>query len=100
MVGVLMMDGMRPLPGIVGHQHDGVDDISYGILELLVFGEGTVAAFMRQDPEAHGDGASNGRVGSPDGERQERIGVEHIEHIDTDGRAKGRTNNGNGKVTK
>ena len=82
------------------HQHDGVDDVSDGILQLLVFGEGSMPTFVSEDPEAHGDGASNGRVGSPDGERPERVGVEHTEHVDADGRAEGSAKDGNGKVTK
>lgn len=94
-----MMDSMGTLPGVVRDEHDGMNDVSDSILELLVLGEGTVSAFVCEDPEAHGDCTSDGRVTGPNGPGEGIGRVEDSEHGDADCCADSCAKDGDGEVT-
>ncbi|PBP27062.1 hypothetical protein BUE80_DR001978, partial [Diplocarpon rosae] len=57
-------------PRVEGHQQEGVHDEAHGVVEVLVLGEGAVAALVGQDPDAGEDEALHGGVGHPGGEAQ------------------------------
>ena len=100
MISVLMVDGVGSLPAEIRYQQDGMQNVSHGIAQIAVAGESPVSTFMGQDPKAHGDSSSDGRVESPKGERQEIFGRKHRQHVDSEESTESCTSEGNSQVTK
>ena len=64
-IRVRVMDRVAPLPRKVRDEADGVQDVADRILEHAVVREGAVAAFVREDPEAHCRRAGDARESNP-----------------------------------
>mmetsp|Transcript_6436 Transcript_6436/g.12207 ORF Transcript_6436/g.12207 Transcript_6436/m.12207 type:complete len:322 (+) Transcript_6436:408-1373(+) len=78
MVSATMMNRMTALPCEVRNQQSRVQHVSYKILDELVVGEGTVAAFVRHHPRAGGDGTGHRGVGDPCWNVGSLQGDEHV----------------------
>eukprot|EP00978_Attheya_sp_CCMP212_P013551 scaffold34015_cov54-Attheya_sp.AAC.2 len=83
-VRVLMMDRMRPLPRIIGHEHDTVN--------------GSMTTFVCQDPQSHGDRPSDRRIGRPKGQGQETGRIQHVQCRHPQGGTHGRCGHGHGQI--
>ena len=70
-IGMGVVDGMRPLPRKVGDEEGGVQDVADGVLQQAVIREGAVAALVRQHPQAHRRCARHEGVGNPQRQRDQ-----------------------------
>ena len=65
MVRAAVVHRVRPLPGEVRHEEEGVQDVADEILKHRVVAEGAVAALVRDDPAPGRDRAVRERVQRP-----------------------------------
>ena len=65
MAGRLVVFAVRDLPGEVGDEEGGVEDPAGCVVEDFGGGEGLVAAFVGNDPEAGGEEALEEAVERP-----------------------------------
>lgn len=92
---VLMVNSMGSLPTVIRNQKQGVQDVSYSVLEFSVLGKGAVTTFVSQNPQSHGNRSGDTGVGRPKGEVRQASWVENTEHPCAEKRAKGGSHNGN-----
>jgi hypothetical protein len=73
-VAVGVVHGMAALPGEVRHQQQAVNHEPHQRFDTAVWMERVMAAFMGDDPAAHGHGAGDQPVDQPKGGRARRKG--------------------------
>lgn len=64
-VGCFVVVAMSYAPGVEGHEDEGVDDEAESVVYPLLGGEGPVATFVGEFPEARKDEALCEGVGGP-----------------------------------
>lgn len=79
--GVAVVAGMGDLPGEVGDHQEGVGSPADNVVEGLMLGEGTMAAFMSQNPYSGADTTLEEAVDSPGEGAQRQRG----EEVDVEG---------------